>query len=57
MSMSDQTWIYRLSKYVELRAEVLAKEVYRRGEAVLAVWPEPPSKDDLRGLADILNPP
>jgi hypothetical protein len=35
----------------------MAKEVYHRGGAVPAVWLEPPSKDYLRGLADILNPP
>jgi hypothetical protein len=36
---------------------VLAKEVYRRGRAVPAIWLKPPSKGDLRGLADIFNPP
>jgi hypothetical protein len=36
---------------------VSAKEVYRRGRVVSAVWLEPPSKGDLRSLADIFNPP
>jgi hypothetical protein len=34
-----------------------AKEVYRRGGAVSAVRLKPPSKGNLRRLADILNPP
>jgi hypothetical protein len=45
--MSAQAWIYQLSKYVRLRAKVSAKEVYRRGRAVPAVWLEPLGKDSL----------
>jgi hypothetical protein len=39
--------MYRLTKYVGLRAKVSAKEVYHRGGAIPGVWLEPPSKDDL----------
>jgi hypothetical protein len=46
-NVSDQALICRLSKYVGLRAKVSAKGVYHRGGAILAVWLEPPSKDDL----------
>jgi hypothetical protein len=45
--VSDQAWIYRLSKYVRLRARVAAKGVYRWSGAIPVVWLEPPSKDDL----------
>jgi hypothetical protein len=45
--MTDQAWIYWLSKHVGLRAKVSAKGVYHRSGAIPAVWLEPPSKDDL----------
>jgi hypothetical protein len=55
--MSAKAWIYRLSKYVRLRAKVSAKVVYHRGTVVLAVWLKPPRENSLRGLADIFHPP
>jgi hypothetical protein len=55
--VSDQALVCRQSRYVGLRVKVSAKEVYHRGGAVPAVWLKPPSKGDLRGLADIFNPP
>jgi hypothetical protein len=49
--------ICQQNRYVGLNTEVLAKEVYHQGRAVPAILLKPPSKSDLRGLADILNPP
>jgi hypothetical protein len=43
--------------YVERKAEVSAKEVYRRGRAVPAIRLKPPGTGNLRRLADVLNPP